>query len=64
MRRYNIYLFDRKAVCPKCSGMLTVIGEDIRYRCIDCKEIFKIVGTGQTDSEVVSELITRERGKE
>ena len=58
--RYSIYLFERKAVCPKCSGMLASVGEDILYCCIDCKERFKIVDIGQTDNEVVCELITKE----
>jgi len=59
--QYNIHLFERKAICPKCSGMLTTMGEALRYRCIDCKEIFEVVDAGITDKEAVCRQI--ERGK-
>lgn len=58
--KYNIYLFGRKAVCPKCSGMLADFGGGIQYCCIDCNGIFEVVSTGQIDNEVVCKLITRE----
>lgn len=58
-KRYGIYLFERKAVCPNCSGMLMAIGEALRYRCIDCKSAFKIVDMGLTENEVVCEQIKR-----
>lgn len=58
-KRYCIHLFERKAICPKCSGMLAATGEDLRYWCIDCKSAFKVVEEGLTDNEAVCEQIER-----
>ena len=60
--RYNIHLFGRKAVCPKCSGMLLADGEGMQYRCIDCKQMFKIVDLGVTDKEAICESVERKEG--
>lgn len=57
--QYNIRLFERKAICPKCSGMLTIMGESLLYRCVDCREIFEVVSDGITDKETVCRQIKR-----
>lgn len=54
---YCLYLFERKAVCPICSGMIITTGED--YRCVDCHGIFKVVGIGLTDKEIMCEHIEK-----
>lgn len=59
--QYNIHLFERKAVCPKCSGMLVTTDEVLWYRCVDCKGIFKVVDSGITEREAICEQIA---GKE
>lgn len=51
--RYVVYLHSgRKAVCPKCAGML-VASNGGSYRCVDCGTAFDVLDTGSTDNEVV-----------
>lgn len=52
-KRYIIYMTDRKDVCPSCSG-IALLQEDFGgLWCIDCHEVFKIQGEGNTDKEVI-----------
>lgn len=52
-KKYIIYMTDRKAVCPSCSG-IALLQEDFgRLWCIDCHSVFKIESEGNTDKEVI-----------
>ena len=57
-RRATILYQGRRAICPKCSGMMT--GNEIRKKCIDCGSIWKCVGEGITENELQFEEITKE----
>lgn len=52
---YSVYMIGRSAVCPTCSGMALLHGEQETIRCIDCGDTFKIKGVGQTDREIICE---------
>ena len=59
--QYNIYVYQGMATCPECSGLLTVCGDDLHYRCIDCNEVFEFVHEGVTDREGIYRQIERRR---
>lgn len=56
-KQHVVYLFSKKAVCPLCSGLLINMGEDNKYKCVDCHAAFQVVDVGMTDHEVICEQI-------
>ena len=48
---YMLMLLGRKAICPTCSGVLQMMGEEF-MRCIDCHDKFEITGVGRVEGEV------------
>lgn len=51
-KKHMVMLLGRKAICPECSGVLSMVGED-RMRCIDCKEWFDILEPGRMEGEIL-----------
>lgn len=52
-REYSIYMTDRRAVCPICSGIALHQEELGRIWCVDCGGVFEIKDIGKTDKEVI-----------
>ena len=40
---YNVYLYERKAICPVCSGAMEARMGTETYKCIDCGSSFRVV---------------------
>lgn len=42
-------------ICPKCSAAMhrRIYHEHIYYICADCKSIWKVIGNGKVDLEVM-----------
>lgn len=51
--KYIIYMTDRRAVCPECSGIALHQEELGRLWCIDCHSSFEIKEEGRSDKEVI-----------
>lgn len=56
-RQHRIFPFGRKAICPDCSGLLSMTEEYGQYKCCDCKSVFKVISEGITDKDVICEQI-------
>lgn len=52
-RECTIYLTDRRAVCPACSGIALLHEAVGKIQCMDCKSTYQIKDLGRTDKELV-----------
>lgn len=50
---HSIYMIGTVAVCPVCSGMLTISNRKQNLKCVDCGKKFHIVDLGQTEREFI-----------
>ena len=52
-----IFLLGSKAICPACAGTIlrTAASED--FTCINCHRVFRVVGLGRADKELVVEEV-------
>ena len=53
--QYELYIFCTKAICPVCSGMMSMLGEHGIYRCIDCLSVFTVSDEGKNENFVIGE---------
>lgn len=49
----EIIIRDSRAVCPKCSGLVTTIVPHVVYKCIDCNTIYEPLEKGYCEEGVV-----------
>lgn len=54
-KTYSIYMIGRGAVCPTCSGMLLIQGQENVLRCVDCRTRYFIKRIGRTEREFICE---------
>lgn len=42
-------------ICPKCKAGLSraVQDKDVYYFCLDCMSIYKVIGTGKAENELI-----------
>ena len=52
MKQYIVYM-NGNHICPRCSGMMVRFGDNLMFRCLDCKMRYEVIENGQSEKELV-----------
>ena len=46
---YNVYIYERRAICPVCNGVMAMHTEIGKYICADCGAILDVIDFSQRE---------------